>query len=65
MKEKEFHYRGRQAAIVAKSGVLDLKFGWKPTPATTLAAVVPCQASRKAVLAGLLGGVPLAMLLHQ
>jgi hypothetical protein len=53
MKEKEFHYRGRQAAIVAKSGVLDLKFGWKPTPATTLAAV----------LAGLLGGVPLAMLL--
>jgi hypothetical protein len=35
------------AALIAKSGVLDLEFGWEPTPATTLAAMVPCQGGQK------------------
>jgi hypothetical protein len=45
VKKKEFHCKGGQAALVAKSGVPDLGFGWEPTLTTTLTAVVPRHAS--------------------
>jgi hypothetical protein len=47
VKGKEFQCRVGQAVLVPKSGTPDLGFGWEPTPATTLAAVVPRQASQE------------------
>jgi hypothetical protein len=62
VKGKEFHCRGRQAALMAKSGMPDLGFGWEPTPTTTLASMGPRQAGREVGVGGLLGRAPLAML---
>jgi hypothetical protein len=58
MRGKEFHYNGEQTTLMAKNGALDLGFGWEPTPTTTLAAVVPHQASPKVGV----GRAPLAIL---
>ena len=41
IKDKEFHCRWGQVALMAKSSAPDLVFSWEPTPATTLATMVP------------------------